>query len=331
MSTLKYTDISDKFLDIFSHLQYEYLVAGVVGGTVSTLMLHPFDLIKVRFAVNDGHSGFTPHYTGSIDAVRKIVKSEGVSGLYRGVVPNVLGSGASWGFYFLLYNCLKTWMQDGNTTKALSPWVHTFAAVNAGVITLVMTNPIWVVKTRLCLQYGEDHHLSDSKKYTGTMDALRKIHKTEGIKGLYKGLTPGLFGVSHGTLQFVAYEEMKTQYNLFKNNPVNGKLGTMEYIVFATISKLIAATVTYPYQVIRARLQDQHHHYKGPLHCIRNIFKYEGWRGFYKGLSVNLLKVTPATVLTFVVYEHISYYLLNLEEKAIDIDSNNSTIIAKSP
>lgn len=38
--------------------------------------------------------------------------------------------------------------------------------------------------------------------------------------------------------------------------------------------------------------------------------RYEGWRGFYKGLSANLTRVTPATVITFVVYENMSHYLL---------------------
>lgn len=38
--------------------------------------------------------------------------------------------------------------------------------------------------------------------------------------------------------------------------------------------------------------------------------RYETWRGFYKGLGVNIVRVTPATVITFVAYEHISQYLL---------------------
>lgn len=37
--------------------------------------------------------------------------------------------------------------------------------------------------------------------------------------------------------------------------------------------------------------------------------RYEGWRGFYKGLSANLTRVTPATVITFLVYENVSHYL----------------------
>lgn len=44
--------------------------------------------------------------------------------------------------------------------------------------------------------------------------------------------------------------------------------------------------------------------------------RYENWHGFYKGLGTNLLRVTPATVITFVIYEHISDYLLNQRPKS---------------
>lgn len=310
MESTHTTGSGSKLFSIFYHLQYENFVAGVAGGTISTLMLHPMDLIKLRFAVNDGITRSIPQYNGTVDAVKKICKTEGLTGLYRGITPNALGAGSAWGIYFLLYNCVKTWVQDGNTTKPVSTATHLMAATNAGVLTLLMTNPIWVVKTRLCLQYEGDAKLPESKRYTGMIDAFKKISLNEGFYGFYRGLTPGLFGVSHGALQFVTYEEMKVKYNEFYNRPINTKLSTIDYIVFSCISKLIAATATYPYQVIRARLQDQHHNHTSTLSCIKYIWKYEGWRGYYKGLSVNLMKVTPATVITFVVYEHVSHYLL---------------------
>ena len=59
------------------------------------------------------------------------------------------------------------------------------AAAEAGVLSLVMTNPIWVVKTRLCLQYSEES-LTDNKRYKGMIDGLMKIYRTEGIRGLYR-------------------------------------------------------------------------------------------------------------------------------------------------
>ena len=77
----------------------------------------------------------------------------------------------------------------------------------------------------------------------------------------------------------------------------------MEYLGFAATSKLIAASVTYPYQVIRARLQDQYHTYGGSMDCVRQTWRYEGLRGFYKGLFPYLLHVCPNICLVFIIYE----------------------------
>jgi solute carrier family 25 folate transporter 32 len=58
------------------------LLAGVSGGVASTLILHPLDLVKIRFAVNDGlHS--RPKYDGLYHAFKSILKDEGIRGLYR--------------------------------------------------------------------------------------------------------------------------------------------------------------------------------------------------------------------------------------------------------
>lgn len=52
-------------------------------------------------------------------------------------------------------------------------------------MTLCITNPIWVTKTRLVLQY--EAGIDPSKRqYKGMVDALIKIYKCEGIRGLYK-------------------------------------------------------------------------------------------------------------------------------------------------
>ncbi|XP_076237838.1 solute carrier family 25 member 32 isoform X2 [Calliopsis andreniformis] len=295
---------------LLSHVKYEHFLAGISGGVISALTLHPFDLIKTRFAVNDGHSHRGPQYAGPLSAIKQIVKTEGIRGLYKGVTPNVLGSGGAWGCYFFFYDAIKSKIQGGNTKKALGPYWHMFAAADAGILTLLMTNPFWVVKTRLCLQYvGDEKRLPEKLLYKGTLDAIRKIYKSEGIYGLYRGFVPGVFGVSHGALQFMIYEELKNRYNTHLNVPIDTKLAVVEYVFCAATSKLIAAALTYPYQVVRARLQDHHHNYSGSIECIRCIWRFEGWRGFYKGLSANLCRVVPATVITFVVYENVCHIL----------------------
>ena len=162
-----------------------------------------------------------------------IVRSEGVRGLYRGVTPNILTAGSSWGSYFLFYQvgCLvlthvsivffqtiKSRLQNGNSTQQLATGDHLVAASAAGLMTLIFTNPITVVKTRLCLQEKLPTANVDSKRhYSGMLDAFLKILKYEGCVGLYKGFIPGLFGVVHGAIQFMAYEDLKNRHNNYYN------------------------------------------------------------------------------------------------------------------
>lgn len=48
----------------FKNIKYEHLLAGVSAGMTSTLVLHPLDLVKIRFSVDDGRSKSSPHYKG---------------------------------------------------------------------------------------------------------------------------------------------------------------------------------------------------------------------------------------------------------------------------
>ncbi|KAM8966827.1 solute carrier family 25 member 32 [Pelodytes ibericus] len=294
---------------LFRHVRYENLVAGLSGGVISTLVLHPLDLVKIRFAVSDGLA-LRPKYNGIFHCMATVWKHEGLRGLYQGVTPNMWGAGASWGLYFLFYNAIKAYKKEGRAEN-LTATEHLLSAAGAGALTLSITNPIWVTKTRLVLQY--DAGIDKSKRqYKGMFHALGKIYRTEGIAGLYKGFVPGLLGTSHGALQFMAYEELKMEYNKYLNRPTDTKLNTLEYITMAALSKIFAVTATYPYQVVRARLQDQHNSYSGVIDVISRTWRKEGVHGFYKGIVPNVLRVTPACCITFVVFENVSHFLLNL-------------------
>lgn len=287
-------------------LHWPTLIAGISGGVAATIALHPLDLAKIRLQVNEG-TGFVAHRpisTGTITTLVEVVKYRGFRGLYLGLTPNLIGAGSSWGLYFFFYSIIKRYVQTEDETKPLSTISYLGCAALSGIVTLTIVNPIWVVKTRLCLQYERLAQISSLKTSETTFNALHHIWRNEGFYGLYRGYLPGIFGVSHGAIQFMLYERLRNTYNQgYRNRPVNAKLTAGEYLTFASLSKLIAVSLTYPYQVVRSRLQDQHRNYSGALHVCRELWRKEGLFGFYKGLVPNLVKCVPACGITFLVYE----------------------------
>lgn len=165
-----------------------------------------------------------------------------------------------------------------------------------GSLTAIATNPIWVIKTRI---------LSTSVKYprayTSIGDGVQQIFRNEGLTGFYRGLVPSLFGVSHGALQFMFYEKLKT-YRSSRDKKV---LSVYDFLFVSGLAKVLAGSLTYPYQVVRTRLQmyDAEKSYSGARDVFAKVWKHEGIKGFYKGLGPNLLRVLPSTWITFLVYE----------------------------
>lgn len=292
---------------VLSTIQYNQFIAGLSGGVVSSLILHPFDLVKIRFQVTETKSPiqnsslpYRPRYNSLFDAFRSIYREKGiVHGLYQGVTPNILGNGMSWGLYLFLYNTIDVLHRDKFHRQILTFKDRIIYSTMAGVTTISITNPIWVIKTRMCLQYSNS---KTNIHYTNMFDCIRKIYRLEGMKAFYKGLLPGIFGTIHGTIQFVSYEQMKDFYvKTFHTT----EFSTPMILTFSALSKLIAASTTYPYQVVRTRLQDQHQQYQGVIDVIKRTYTREGIGGFYKGMVPALYRVVPACCITFVVYEFV--------------------------
>ncbi|KAJ3098687.1 hypothetical protein HDU97_003804 [Phlyctochytrium planicorne] len=291
---------------------FDHALAGFLAGAVSTAILHPLDLVKTKFQVDESkYRAGAFGLRGTWNSLMKIKALDGAAGLYRGISANMAGATLSWGLYFWWYSLFKEQMVDwkvkGDTSdKKLSASEHLVASAVAGAITALFTNPFWLVKTRMCADRA-----SDPGAYKSLIEGLTKTYKYEGIPGLYKGIIPALFGVSHGALQFMAYEEMKRYWS----GDAGGKLGTGEYLVMAASSKIFATVCTYPYQVVRARLQNERARknvvYQGATGTIKRIYSLEGFSGFYKGLGPNIIRVMPGTMVTFGVYETLADFFRN--------------------
>ena len=148
--------------------------------------------------------------------------------------------------------------------------------------------------------------LSTSSNYPGAyssvLDGTRQIYKSEGLVGFYRGLVPSLIGVSHGAAYFAVYEPLKKWRAHMKDVE---EASTVDTLATSTVAKVIAASATYPYQVIRTRLQMYNAgiEYKGLFDVVGQIGRQEGLRGFYKGMGPGLVKVLPSVWVTFLVAE----------------------------
>jgi solute carrier family 25 folate transporter 32 len=356
----------------FAYAPLDSLVAGLTAGTLTTLWLHPFDLIKTRLQVGvpTTSGGGSAHRHGSIHAARVLLAHEGWRSLWKGLSPNLVGNAAAWGFYFCGFELVKQHLSErepsafvrcfSNPThlpdvahgsarpqRRLNALEFILAASFTGVCVSAMTNPIWVVKTRMFLDRTPMHsgaaaaaslppHVAaklpktpvqpfgvsppGSAPSSSLWSALRSLYAAEGFVGLYRGFVPSLFGVSHGALQFMAYEELKnwrSQQRRRQARSAGGSATTadaasaapwtaVETISMSALSKAFASFCTYPYQTIRSQLQAAHGDARPTLRHVASVtWREHGIRGFYRGCVINLVRVLPAACSVFLVYEQV--------------------------
>lgn len=226
--------------------------------------------------------------------------------------------------YFLWYKEAQDLIRSYrgySTTKPLTSLDYFTAATASGVLSAVITNPIWVVKTRMLSTSA-----TQSGAYPGLVSGLGTIYRTEGIRGFFHGLTPTLVGVSHGSLYFLAYEKLKMWRKQSRNS---AELTNVDTLVTSSLSKVFAGVITYPHQLVRARMQTYDPGSTTPvrgvglINTIKSVWINEGFIGFYKGMFPNLLRVVPSTCVTFLVYENVRWRLPRIfggKDSATQID-----------
>ncbi|KAF7714135.1 Uncharacterized protein PECH_000317 [Penicillium ucsense] len=307
--------------DVLSSSAVETL-AGFTAGVATTLAVHPLDLVKTRLQVDRSSPA---RFGSSVQIIRGIYANEGgIRAFYRGLAPNLIGNSTSWALYFFFYGSLKEMAchYRGQPVHQLKSSDYFLTSGAAGVLTALMTNPIWVIKTRM-LATGAN----SPGAYPSVISGVRHLYRTEGLHGFYRGLVPSLFGVSHGAFQFMAYEKLRTLWPTESSksetisntavSPSQKKFSVLDTFAISGISKVFAGCVTYPYQVIRARLQilEAQMLYRGAMDAVRQVWTKEGISGFYRGLGPNLVRVLPSTWVTFVVYEHMKATLPSDKKK----------------
>lgn len=187
----------------------------------------------------------------------------------------------------------------------------------AGIAGNTLTNPIWMVRTRMQLQVDA---AAGQVAYRGYADVIRSIFREQGIPGFYKGLQASYWGCTEGAIQFLLYEQCKTRLlereNLRRSQrglPPTEELSKLTYFCSAAAAKMVASVATYPHEVARTRMREQARSgvfkYNSMWQTIRVISQEEGRKGLYSGMGVHLMKVVPNSALMFLTYEMVRGWL----------------------
>eukprot|EP01087_Luapelamoeba_hula_P019429 TRINITY_DN6431_c0_g1_i1.p1 TRINITY_DN6431_c0_g1~~TRINITY_DN6431_c0_g1_i1.p1 ORF type:complete len:320 (+),score=56.64 TRINITY_DN6431_c0_g1_i1:28-987(+) len=283
--------------------QVSPLLSGGIGVAASILTsgaLYPLDVIKVRVQAKANKQVLSK-------ALREVVatsyKQNGIRSFYDGFVPGLIGPAAAWGSYMLIYKAAQQSDLLHHLMPRGSPQNNFVSGMLAGVGMTLITNPIFVVKTRMQTAPAEI-------KYSGLIVGIRTIIKTEGFKGLYRGLGAALPLTAHSAVHWTIFESMKDYIRThWHAGDKKAQMTSLETFAAVSGSKVIAAALTYPLHVLKTCLQV---HRTQPDEKIRittlaqNIYRHNGVRGFYSGFVPHLARTVPNATVTMYFIEKLT-------------------------
>ncbi|KAJ3169951.1 hypothetical protein HDU88_000593 [Geranomyces variabilis] len=278
-----------------------HALAGAGGGMVSMALTYPLTTLSTRSQVTKSGGRVS-----QVEAFKKIIREEGPKGLYSGISSAMFGIAITQYVYYYWYELVKAALEKAaGADRALTVAENMLTGAIAGAATAGITNPIWVINTRQVVKKNEsDDNAKPIYKKQGTIETAMKILREEGIKGFWQGILPALILVINPVIQFTVFERLKG----WLQNRKNTALGGLDFFILGAISKLAATSITYPYIVVKSRMQlkqsgDENTRYKSVLDGLRKIINTEGVRGLYKGIEAKLVQSVLASAATFALKE----------------------------
>ncbi|CAI4226539.1 unnamed protein product [Auanema sp. JU1783] len=277
----------------FMESGYRFLLGSFAGACGATAV-YPIDLVKTRMQ-NQRSGSFVGEvmYKNSLDCFKKVVKFEGLLGLYRGLVPQIVGVAPEKAIKLTVNDLVR----DKLSTDGKIPfYCEIIAGACGGASQVVFTNPLEIVKIRLQVA-GE---IQSSQK-VGVFTVLKEL----GFVGLYKGARACfLRDVPFSAIYFPAYANAK-----LASADEDGINSPASLFASAFIAGVPAAGLVTPADVIKTRLQVAARAgqttYSGVIDCARKIMAEEGPRAFWKGSVARVCRSSPQFAVTLLTYEFL--------------------------
>ncbi|KAJ0413731.1 mitochondrial carrier domain-containing protein [Aspergillus carlsbadensis] len=283
-----------------------HALAGAGGGVLSMILTYPLITLSTRAQVESKRA-----QSSTIDAIRRIVQREGIAGLYSGLESALFGISVTNFVYYYWYEWTRSAFENtaakAGRSKKLSTSESMIAGAIAGSATVLITNPIWVINTRMTARKSEADEQSlpgaSKKQRASTFSTLMELLQKEGPTALFAGVLPALILVINPILQYTIFEQLKNAVERRR------RMTPKDAFYLGALGKILATSITYPYITVKSQMHVASK--DGPKESLngslKRIIREEGYKGLYKGIGPKVTQsaITAAFLFAFkdVLYE----------------------------
>ncbi|SCU88278.1 LADA_0E09230g1_1 [Lachancea dasiensis] len=311
---------------------FGFFIAGGVSGVISRTCTAPFDRIKVFLIARTDLSSTLLNSRDKvlknnpaidrakiksplIKAATSLYRQGGLRAFYVGNGLNVMKVFPESAIKFGSFEFAKRMMAQLEGVKSTSD-ISKFSTYVAGGLGGVMAQfsvyPVDTLKYRVqCAPLNA--HKQGSRLMVET---AKQMYREGGLKLFYRGVTVGVMGIfPYAALDLGTFSALKKWY-ITRQSQISGlpedqvTMSNMFVLLMGAFSGTVGATVVYPINLLRTRLQAQGtfahpHTYNGFSDVFLKTVAREGYPGLFKGLVPNLAKVCPAVSISYLCYENL--------------------------
>ncbi|XP_075991135.1 mitochondrial thiamine pyrophosphate carrier-like [Anticarsia gemmatalis] len=302
------------------------LVAGIVSGVITRCVTQPMDVIKIRTQLMR-----RAKKRGALKKIsRRIFWEEGVMAFWHGHALGQLHSVISVGSQFFVYEMTTRSVAGLAIDESHKPALNFLCGVMAGCTSTTLAIPIEVIRVRQMLVHDQ---------YRGFFHGAKNVYRSGGFFAFYEGLSASLLQMGPQVgISFTTFRVMQRLILNFLDDPHDkpGQVSTdanrhrPENLMLAStcagcMAGFVSKTLTYPFDLAKKRMQIGSHtasdKYKVPSQakklaqcqrlsdCMYKCYQKEGFKGFFRGWTVTILKAQMTSVVAFTSYEMICYVM----------------------
>ncbi|XP_072757463.1 mitochondrial glutathione transporter SLC25A40 [Anoplolepis gracilipes] len=331
---------------------YQQIIASCTGAFITSVIVTPLDVVKIRLQTQQKAmlsnkcylycNGLMDHlcpcangnmpewmrrngkFNGTVDALIKISRTEGVISLWSGLSPTLVLAIPATVVYFVSYEQLRIYLKDTynkefrkKSTNMEQPfWIPILAGSTARIWAATLVSPVELIRTKM---------QSQKLTYAELTQALKTVVRYSGISGLWMGLGATLLrDVPFSAIYWLNYETIKKIFYISQQ--------TFTFNLAAgAVAGSIAAVFTIPFDVVKTHRQiemgekeiysDKPIRSSNTWSIIQRIYHQNGLKGLFAGLTPRLVKVAPACAIMIATFEHGKRFFQSYNaKKAIGFD-----------